>query len=92
MAQENSHETHYSYFCNHACEYFPCHPDGDPDNFNCLFCYCPLYMLGEHCGGNFTYLENGIKDCSLCLYLHQRNSYGEITARYTEIVEYMKQM
>ena len=40
---------HYAYFSNTACEYYPCHPDADPDNFNCLFCYCPLYMLGREC-------------------------------------------
>ena len=46
----------YSYFSHRECEYFPCHPGADPDNFNCLFCYCPLYVLGADCGGSFTYL------------------------------------
>ena len=41
----------YSYFSHRECEYFPCHPGADPDNFNCLFCYCPLYVLGADCGG-----------------------------------------
>ena len=44
---------HYSYFSNKECEYFPCHKGADPENFNCLFCYCPLYALGDKCGGNF---------------------------------------
>ena len=43
---------HYSYFSNKECEYFPCHKGADPENFNCLFCYCPLYALGDKCGGD----------------------------------------
>ena len=61
----------------------------DPDNFNCLFCYCPLYVLGERCGGSFTYLENGYKDCRRCLYPHDRGSYDAIMKRYGEILAVM---
>ena len=50
----------YSYFAHKECEYFPCHKGADPENFNCLFCYCPLYALGRNCGGAFQYKENGI--------------------------------
>ena len=32
----------YSFFCHKECEFFPCHETKDPENFNCLFCYCPL--------------------------------------------------
>ena len=35
-------ECHY-YFTQHtACEFFPCHKTAHPEDFNCLFCYCPL--------------------------------------------------
>ena len=51
----------YSFFTNTACEYFPCHPVPEGTEFNCLFCYCPLYVLGRDCGGNFTYLETGAR-------------------------------
>ena len=47
----------YSYFSHKKCEFFPCHKNADPDDFNCLFCYCPLYALGEKCGGNFRKRE-----------------------------------
>ena len=47
----------YDFFQNSACEYFPCHKCQDPENFSCLFCYCPLYALGDQCGGNFTYTK-----------------------------------
>lgn len=77
---------HYSFFCNRECEYFPCHPGANPENFNCLFCYCPLYILGDRCGGNFRYLDNGIKDCTNCLFPHRRENYGVITSRYAEIL------
>lgn len=60
-------ECAYSFTQHTACEFFPCHKTGHPEDFNCLFCYCPLYTLGSKCGGNFRYLENGVKDCSDCL-------------------------
>lgn len=65
---------HSAYFQNRECEYFPCHTTGD-GYFNCLFCYCPLYLLGEDCGGNYTYTANGIKDCSACLLPHKEGGY-----------------
>lgn len=77
----------YSFFCNRECEYFPCHETKDPDNFNCLFCYCPLYALGDQCGGNFRFTERGIKDCSKCALPHQRKNFGYITSKFQEIVE-----
>ena len=57
----------HSYFKNTSCEYFPCHKT-DGENFNCLFCYCPLYAFGDKCGGNFTYTENGIKTAPSAFY------------------------
>ena len=35
----------YSFFNHKECEYFPCHETAHPEEFNCLFCYCPLYTL-----------------------------------------------
>ncbi len=82
---------HFSFFTNRECEYYPCHPVKEGEPFNCLFCYCPLYMLGRACGGNFTYLENGIKDCSKCLLPHRRENYGYISASFRRIAEQMAQ-
>lgn len=79
----------FSFFCHKDCEYFPCHPAKDPDNFNCLFCYCPLYALGEDCGGNFRYTDKGVKDCSRCTLPHQRDNYGYITSKFQEIAQRM---
>ena len=71
----------YQYFQNRECEYFPCHKGADPENFNCLFCFCPLYALGDRCGGNFSYTESGIKDCSGCRKPHRGENYDKIMAK-----------
>ena len=80
----------YSFFAHKNCEYFPCHETKDLENFNCLFCYCPLYALRSKCGGNFKYTDNGIKDCSACLLPHKRKNYGYIMSKYNEIMELAK--
>ncbi|MBQ8091862.1 MAG: cysteine-rich small domain-containing protein [Pyramidobacter sp.] len=82
----------YSFFSHKECEFFPCHKGADPENFNCLFCYCPLYALGRECGGNFRYLDSGIKDCTNCLLPHSRKSYSVIVSRFMNIVEAMKKI
>ncbi len=58
-------------FENKDCEFFPCHNGIVEGGFNCLFCFCPLYPLGDSCGGNFVYLNNGVKDCSQCTIPHR---------------------
>lgn len=63
-----------SFFCNTDCEYFPCHRVSDIENFNCLFCYCPLYTMAD-CGGHCCYTADGIKDCSDCLLPHKAENY-----------------
>lgn len=80
----------YNFFQNKECEYFPCHQNADTDNFSCLFCYCPLYALGDACGGNFTYTENGIKDCSACMKPHRRENYDKILEKMPQIIEVAK--
>ena len=67
----HTYENSSSFFRNTACQYFPCHEGVEPDEFNCLFCYCPLYALGPHCQGNFSYNEKGVKDCGQCTMLHK---------------------
>ena len=82
---------HYAFFQNRECEFFPCHKGANPENFNCLFCYCPLYALGKKCGGNCSFTESGIKDCSGCLVPHRRENYGRIIARFGELCEMIKE-
>ncbi|SFK42852.1 Cysteine-rich small domain-containing protein [Lachnospiraceae bacterium KH1T2] len=63
------------FFENTGCKYFPCHKlEGD---FNCLFCYCPLYFL-DNCPGNHTWIERDgyrIKNCIDCVWPHKPENY-----------------
>lgn len=52
-------ENSYKYFKNTDCKYFPCHK-GLSDDFNCLFCYCPMYSM-PNCPGSKTYIEKNDK-------------------------------
>lgn len=80
----------YDFFQNSACEFFPCHECADPEKFSCLFCYCPLYALGDRCGGNYTYTSEGIKDCSHCMIPHRRENYLRIMEKMGDVLELAK--
>lgn len=83
MGMAGSHK----FFQNRDCEYFPCHETDKPEDFNCLFCYCPLYALGRRCKGNCRYNEEGVKDCSKCLIPHKRENYDYIVGRFRELAK-----
>lgn len=83
-------ENSYRFFQNRSCEYFPCHKVKDDSEFNCLFCYCPLYTLGDRCGGRYTRTEKGIKDCSGCLLPHDPKNYDYIVGKFQQIAELAK--
>ena len=71
-------EDSHRFFENKKCEYYPCHK-GLKD-FNCLFCYCPLYHI-ENCPGNYQYIEcDGykIKECTECAFPHKPENYDII--------------
>lgn len=72
-------ENSYKYFKNTDCKYFPCHK-GLLDDFNCLFCYCPMYSM-PNCPGSKNYIEkNGrkIKVCTDCTFPHRPENYDKI--------------
>ena len=77
----------YKFFNHKDCEFFPCHKTNKPEEFNCLFCYCPLYALGENCGGNFKYTAKGIKDCSSCILPHKKDDYNYIMSKFQDLVK-----
>ena len=79
-------ENNYKFFRNIDCQYYPCHQGVDPERFNCLFCFCPLYLLGDQCGGNFKFIgeNNKIKDCSGCTLPHQPAYYEVILKKLRE--------
>ena len=82
MTESNS----YRFFSNTECEYYPCHKLYGCE-FNCLFCYCPLYALGDKCGGHFEYLPNGVKSCMNCVIPHSEKGYDYVMSKIGEIVE-----
>lgn len=77
----------YKFFNHKDCEFFPCHKTNKPEEFNCLFCYCPLYALEENCGGNFKYTDKGIKDCSSCILPHKKDNYNYIMSKFQDLVK-----
>lgn len=81
---------HFKFVQNTQCEYFPCHSVADPETFNCLFCYCPLYALGEDCGGNYEYLANGVKNCMNCLLPHKKENFEYVTTKLKVLIEQVK--
>ena len=83
-------EHSYRFYQNRECEYFPCHKVSNEEEFNCLFCFCPLYALGSGCGGNCSYTKEGIKDCSACLLPHSPKGYDYITDKFKEVAAIAK--
>ena len=78
-------EKRYAFFQHRDCEFFPCHKGVPEADFNCLFCYCPLYALGESCGGACVYLPSGVKSCERCAFPHRRENYATVIARFPEL-------
>ena len=56
----------YKVFTNRHCEHYPCHT-GVKGQFNCMFCYCPLYQ--HDCNGEYVLINNR-KDCTNCVIPH----------------------
>ena len=83
-------EHSYRFYQNRECEYFPCHKVRNEEEFNCLFCFCPLYALGSGCGGNCSYTKEGVKDCSACLLPHSPKGYDYITDKFKEVAAIAK--
>ena len=88
--EKRQYDSHF--FQNTDCKYFPCHRDVPEEDFNCLFCYCPLYTLGRNCGGNCTYTENGVKSCKACSFPHRQENCDRIIARFPDIQEVVRRM
>ncbi len=88
--ETTGHEPYYSFFTNRKCEFFPCHKGVAEKDFNCLFCYCPLYALGEDCPGQFGYTSAGIKDCSACTFPHRRENYSAVLKEFPKLAKLAK--
>lgn len=78
-------KNNYHFFTNKDCKYYPCHNICmKTGNINCLFCFCPLYH-DDNCGGNYTYTNKNIKDCSSCTLPHTENAYSYIINKIRRI-------
>ena len=81
----------YRFFQNKECEYFPCHKVENEREFNCLFCYCPLYRE-KKCIGNPLYFLNAkgqkMKDCSQCEVIHRPEAYDKVMQQLQRPVSY----
>ena len=74
------------FFSHKECEYYPCHEG--VEELNCLFCYCPFFLL-EDCPGNpeWKVSENdGVrrKSCAGCTFPHRKENYPEIIRNIKE--------
>ena len=78
-------ENSYKFFNNKACVYLPCHDKPEKDEFNCLFCYCPLFLMGEDCSGLFV-MNHGVKDCSACHLPHVPEFYDTIVKKLGDYI------
>ena len=45
--------------------------------------------MGKDCGGNFLYLDNGVKDCSGCMVPHKRENFDYMMGK---LMEFHKKM
>ena len=76
----------HRFFNNSDCKYFPCHKEEGPAReLNCLFCFCPLYPMGEECGGKFVINDKGMKCCEGCYFPHEPENYDIIIDKLKEI-------
>ena len=91
MCKKEFETENFKFLQNRDCEYFPCHKTENPDEFNCLFCYCPLYALGRDCGGGFEYTEKGIKNCTNCLVPHKKENYDRIIEKLLILIERVRE-
>ncbi|MGL4607388.1 MAG: cysteine-rich small domain-containing protein [Eubacteriaceae bacterium] len=82
----------FKFFQHTKCEYFPCHEGIPTEEFNCLFCYCPLYALGKECGGNFVFTKEGVKNCSHCSFPHIKKNYDSLLENILLLIEQVKEI
>lgn len=84
-------ENNHKFFENKSCEYYPCH---DMEQINCMFCFCPLYLIHDCPGikaGVAEYIDEKTKDCSRCTITHHPTKSWEIVVRVLSNEVYNKE-
>ncbi len=79
----------YNFYQNEDCPYFPCHDVDDIENFNCKWCFCPLYF-SDNCPGIYEINDSGIKDCSECTIPHYADM-TEIVGKYVDEKDWVEE-
>jgi Zn-finger protein len=82
MKEEDVLKNSHRFFNNQECPFFPCHSNFEKDinEYNCLFCFCPLIDMDD-CGGNYEMITlegKVIKDCTYCTLPHEEDKYDYI--------------
>lgn len=85
MSKMSEGKENFKFFENKACEFYPCHVEGQ----NCLFCYCPLYWIPIDCGGTYKLLENGTKECEDCTKPHDANGWDYVQDKLREAFQWI---
>ncbi len=73
---------------NYACEFYPCHEDGE----NCTFCYCPFYPCGDGSTGGKWIKDKGVWSCQDCYWIHKNEVVDCILPKFLEIVGEVKDL
>ena len=72
-----------------TCKHHLCHKGIDEKDFDCMLCYCPLYLI--ECAGNFKIIKRGKnkgkKDCSDCVFPHTTGGKRYVLRRLKQIIE-----
>jgi Zn-finger protein len=71
------------------CKFFPCHKGINPEDFDCTFCYCPIYPCGiKETGGKWITGNSGdaIWDCTGCNIIHRKDVVKKIKSKIRDII------
>lgn len=56
----------YKFFENLGCKYYPCHSGIKKGEFNCLYCFCPIFVVCK---------RHSKSGCEFCKVPHDKGSY-----------------
>ena len=68
------------------CKYFPCHERVAEREFDCMWCYCPLYEID--CAGRYEIVgKDMVKDCTNCIMPHAKEGIKYILRRINQFFD-----
>jgi Zn-finger protein len=72
------------------CNYYPCHDGIIEEEYQCEFCFCPIYPCNiEKTGGKIISGRDGsqIWDCSDCIIVHEKENFNKIKKGLHNIIQ-----